>query len=212
MDKPTAPRGRRTKDMPSGREALLAAAVRLFAAQGYEGTDIRSIAAAAGVGANLVRVHFGGKAELWAAAAERVLSSAMPIMEEVAQISDDSAMKAEERLAIIIQRTADFYKDNPDVRDFVFKSFADGGERADFIAKHLLVPAYAAGKSTFVDALATGRIRSRHPALFFLILMNALSQPRGFPDILAAIAPEIPKEDAYTYLSMSVTELFLHGI
>ncbi len=212
MDKPAIPRGRRTKDMPSGREALLAAAVRLFAAQGYEGTDLRSVASAAGVGANLIRVHFGGKAELWTASAERVLSSAAPIIDTVTQISADSALKTEERLAIIIQKTADFYKDNPAVRDFVFRCIADGGERADFVAKNLLAPAYAAGKATFEQAMAAGIIRSRHPALFFVILTNALSQPHGFPDILSKIAPEIPKEDAYLFLSMSVTELFLHGI
>lgn len=212
MDKATGPRGRRTKDMPSGREALLAAAVRLFAAQGYEGTDIRSVATAAGVGANLIRVHFGGKAELWAAAAERVLSRAEPVMELVAQISGDTQLKVEERLAIIIQKTVEFYKDNAEIRDFTFRSVADGGERADFIAENLLAPAYAAGKATFEEAMATGLIRSRHPALFFIILTNALSQPHGFPDILAKLAPEIPKEDAYLTLSMSVTELFLHGI
>lgn len=212
MDKPTGPRGRRTKDMPSGREALLAAAVRLFAAQGYEGTDLRSVASAAGVGANLVRVHFGGKADLWKASAERVLSRAVPIMETVAQISNDRAMKVEERLAIIIQKTVDFYKDNADIRDFVFRSVAEGGERADFVAQNLLAPAYAAGRATFEEAIEAGVIRSRHPALFFIILMNALSQPQGFPDILAVIAPEIPKKDAYLYLSMTVTELFLRGL
>ncbi len=212
MDKPTVPRGRRTKDMPSGREALLAAAVRLFATQGYEGTDIRSVASAAGVGANLVRVHFGGKAELWTAAAERVLSRAVPIMETVAQISGDHGLKIEERLAIIIRKTADFYKDNPEIRDFVFRSIADGGERADFITDNLLAPAYAAGKATFEEAIAAGCIRSRHPALFFLILTSALSQPHGFSDTLSKLAPEIPRDDAYLYLSMSVTELFLHGI
>lgn len=212
MEKPAAPRGRRTKDMPNGREALLAAAVRLFAAQGYEGTDIRGVATAAGVGANLIRVHFGGKAELWTAAAERILSRAGPIIELVTQTSGDHGLKIEERLSIIIQKTAGFYKDNPEVRDFVFRSVADGGERADFIAEKLLAPAYAAGKATFEEAIATGLVRSRHPALFFLILTSALSQPHGFSDTLAKLAPEIPRDDAYLFLSMSVTELFLHGI
>ena len=211
-EKPAGPRGRRTKDMPSGREALLSAAIRLFAAQGYDGTDIRGVAAAAGVGANLVRVHFGGKAELWTASAERILSRAAPMIEIVAQISGDTELKVEERLAIIIRKTADFYKDNPEICDFVYRSIADGGGRADFVADTLLVPAYASGKATFDEAMATGIIRSRHPALFFIILTNALSQPHGFPDILAKLAPEIGRDDSYLYLSMSVTELFLHGI
>jgi AcrR family transcriptional regulator len=212
MERPAAPRGRRTKDKPNGREALIAAAVRLFTAHGYEGTDLRSVAAAAGVGVNLIRVHFGDKAELWKATAERLLSEARPMMEIVAGISGDPALRIEERLSIIIRKTADFYKDNPDIRDFVFRSVAEGGERADFIAETLLAPAYASASATFEEAMATGLVRSRHPALFFLILTNALSQPRGFPEILAKLAPEISREDAYLFLSMSVTELFLHGI
>ncbi|MBS1164596.1 MAG: TetR/AcrR family transcriptional regulator [Proteobacteria bacterium] len=212
MDKPAAPRGRRTKDMPSGREALLEAAVRLFAAHGYEGTDIRSVATAAGVGANLIRVHFGGKAELWTAAAERILDNAGPIIGVVSDLSANSTLKIEERLALIIQETADFFRNNPDVRDFVFRCVVESGERADLVTQRLLAPAYAAGKATFEEAMTTGLIRARHSALFFIILINALSQPHGFPALLSILAPEIPAEDAYDFLSMSVTELFLHGI
>src|SRR5262245_8503421 len=39
------PRGRRTKDMPDGRQALLGAATRAFSRHGFEGADVRSIAA-----------------------------------------------------------------------------------------------------------------------------------------------------------------------
>jgi AcrR family transcriptional regulator len=170
------------------------------------------VASAAGVSANLIRVHFGGKAELWIAGAERILSRATPMIEIVSEVSRDTALKVEERLAIIIHKTVDFYKDNPEIRDFAFRFVADGGERAEFIAQNLLAPAYEAGRATFQEAIETGLVKSRHPAIFFLILTNALSQPYGFTETLATIAPEIPGKDAYLYLSMSVTELFLHGI
>ena len=37
------PKGRRSKDMPDGRQALLIAATEAFAAQGFDGADLRSV-------------------------------------------------------------------------------------------------------------------------------------------------------------------------
>jgi AcrR family transcriptional regulator len=66
---------RRTSRRPSGRrpggsgtrDAILAAAREQFAAQGYRGATMRTIAAAARVDPALIRHFFGGKDELFAA-------------------------------------------------------------------------------------------------------------------------------------------------
>jgi AcrR family transcriptional regulator len=50
---------------PGGRERILRVAARLYARQGYEGTSMRQIAAAAGVTKSLVSYHFGSKRELF---------------------------------------------------------------------------------------------------------------------------------------------------
>ena len=52
------------------REAILAAAQRLFAERGFEGASMRAIAAEAGVDAALITHFFGSKANLLAAAIE----------------------------------------------------------------------------------------------------------------------------------------------
>lgn len=46
------------------RERLITAAARAFAEQGYEGTRVADIAAAAGVSNGALYAHFGGKAQL----------------------------------------------------------------------------------------------------------------------------------------------------
>jgi AcrR family transcriptional regulator len=61
--------GRRPGDSGS-RQAILAAARRLFAAQGFNGTSLRAIAAEAGVDAALIVHFFGTKARLLTAAVE----------------------------------------------------------------------------------------------------------------------------------------------
>src|SRR5215207_4610014 len=52
------------------REAILAAARRLFAAQGFKSATVRAIAADAGVDPALVIRHYGSKAELFAEAVD----------------------------------------------------------------------------------------------------------------------------------------------
>ena len=61
-----APRRSGRRPGPSGtREAILAAARRQFAAQGYDRTSMRGIAAEAGVDQALVAHFFGGKQQLF---------------------------------------------------------------------------------------------------------------------------------------------------
>src|SRR4051812_210045 len=103
------PRGRRSKDLPDGREALLAAATHAFACHGFDGADLRSVAAAANVSANLVRVHFGNKAALWEACLDRVVAIGLPAMAGVQEIACDSTRPLGERLCGVISEIAAFY-------------------------------------------------------------------------------------------------------
>lgn len=63
-----APRRGRRPGAPDTRAAILGAAREQFAAQGFAGTSIRSIAGAAGVDAALVHHYFGTKDDLFVAA------------------------------------------------------------------------------------------------------------------------------------------------
>ena len=64
---------RRGRDAAATREAILEAATRRFATQGYERAGAREIAADAGVTAALVNRYFGSKEKLFAEVIERAL-------------------------------------------------------------------------------------------------------------------------------------------
>jgi AcrR family transcriptional regulator len=64
---------RRRRDAAATREAILEAATRRFAAQGYERAGVREIAADAGVTAALVNRYFGSKERLFADVIRRAL-------------------------------------------------------------------------------------------------------------------------------------------
>jgi AcrR family transcriptional regulator len=65
MKQDTARRRGPRRDGISAREAILEAARRRFAAQGFEGATMRSIAGDAGVDPALVSYYFGSKSELF---------------------------------------------------------------------------------------------------------------------------------------------------
>ena len=65
---------RRKRDRQGREKALLAAATRLFAAQGYEATTTREIAAAARCAEGLIHRYFQGKAGLLGAMVKAELS------------------------------------------------------------------------------------------------------------------------------------------
>ncbi len=64
---------RRRRDAAATREAILEAATRRFATQGYERAGVREIAGDAGVTAALVNRYFGSKETLFARVIERAL-------------------------------------------------------------------------------------------------------------------------------------------
>ncbi len=66
----SSPRRGRRPGAPDTRAAILAAAREGFAATGFGGTSVRSVAVAAGVDAALVHHYFGSKDDLFIAALE----------------------------------------------------------------------------------------------------------------------------------------------
>lgn len=204
------PRGRRTRERPDGRTALLAAATHAFASLGFDAADLRGIATAAGVAPNLVRVHFGSKAELWQACLDAIAAEAAPVFVHLRMLADAAERPLTERLTELIVRVAEFYSIHPDVRDFVARHASGAPERAVLVSDGLIRPAYETAKPLFEAGIAAGIIRSRHPALFFALLNSALNQPPAFASLMHRLAPEIEPESARALLTETIVATLLH--
>lgn len=201
--------GHAPEDEQQERMAIIAAATRSFAAHGFDGTDMRSIAATAGVNANRVRALFGGRADLWNACADSIVSEASPIIDRIVLVSARADRSCYRRLSDIILTTAAFYRIHADVRDFVFRAMAEGSERTAFIAEKLLAPAYEAARPSIDEGMRQGIVRCSHPALFFVIMTSALSQPAFFPVLLGKIAAEMPPDDVHWVTTRSLISMLL---
>lgn len=101
----------RSRAKANRREALLAAAARLFAERGYNGVSLEELGAAAGVSGPAVYRHFDGKQALLGAllvgVSENLSSGGQAV---VAAAADDAAA-----LRALVQFHVDFALSNPDV-------------------------------------------------------------------------------------------------
>ncbi len=196
--------------MPDGRQALLRAATEAFANHGFEGADIRSIAAAAGVSPNLIRVHFGSKAELWEACLDAIVAAATPTMVAVSAIGRNAALPVYERLRQTIVRVLAFFEAHPQVQGFVSRYGMETPERAELVAERLLRPAYETNRELFLAGMEAGIIRCRHPALFVALLNPSVNQPPTFLMLLKQLAPEIDSFEARQLMTETIVTTLLH--
>ncbi len=94
---------KRPASVPSRREELLAAATRLFRERGYRDVSMEDIGAAAGIAGPSVYRHFGGKAELLAAAGYRMADRLMV----AARGAIESASAPEQALSGLVRSYVD---------------------------------------------------------------------------------------------------------
>ena len=90
--------GERQRDAERSRELILAAATKEFAARGFAGARVASIAERAGVNQQLISYYFGGKQGLfdalrqqWLAREAMIANPAMPVEQVVAGYFDARA-------------------------------------------------------------------------------------------------------------------------
>src|SRR5258707_15692483 len=77
---PSMPELRPTFPQGDSRNAIVEAALAVFAAEGFHGAGTRQIAQAAGVSQPLLNHHFGGKEALWRVVGKQITADFMAFM------------------------------------------------------------------------------------------------------------------------------------
>ena len=91
------------------RNAIVEAALAVFAAKGFHGAGTREIAGAAGVSQPLLNHHFGGKEALWQVVGEQITSDFMAFMAEAV----DPALPAGDAVTAMLRAYLAFWKARP---------------------------------------------------------------------------------------------------
>lgn len=111
----------RNRDAESTRSAVLTAAERLFAEQGFAATSMRDISEASGVSHPLIHHHFGSKSDLYAAVKRR-------LVEDYARRFPNAAKAANRPLNIRpeMRRIMKYIGGNPMLLRLVARTHLDG--------------------------------------------------------------------------------------
>jgi AcrR family transcriptional regulator len=189
------PRGTRRKAQKAATaRAILAAAREEFERVGFEGANLRAIAATAGVSAASVVHHFGDKRELLYAALDEGLSAAIADAIETAPVG-----RAAGRMSALTRTVMGFYEERPALSRALLKEslFADGVWRERFNAQTAGVHACVA--AWLDDARMSGEVAdtfdpmlgaAAYLSFFYFGLLGwaqgAIAAPAVFVDRLVA--------------------------
>jgi TetR/AcrR family transcriptional regulator len=183
-------RGRRPKSAPGGREALLAAALPAFARLGFEGVDLRSLAASAKVDASLVGHSFGSKFALWAAVIEQLAEEQRGYAADF-KAFQDKAVPALERITSFIRWFTERSGEKPYLSMLILRESLNPGERLDLLVSHLLQPFYQELKPLLDEIIEQKLSFVSDPAKLFFLLVNSISAQiasRGALEIITGSA------------------------
>jgi TetR/AcrR family transcriptional regulator len=160
-----------SRAFPSGdaRNAIMDAALEVFAAQGFHGAGTRAIAQAAGISQPLLNHHFGGKEGLWRLVGEQITVDFFAFMAEAV----DPTLPPDRGVVAMLRGYLAFWKARPMAFRFNRWRRLDGlpGERvsrAEQMTRH--------GVAFMQQAQASGFVRKDLPPGLALIIGGGLIQ------------------------------------
>jgi TetR/AcrR family transcriptional regulator len=176
-------RGRPRRSEDPKQDEILRAALRAFAQGGYEGTNLRRIAADADVDVALIAHHFGSKLGLWKATVDGLAVRRLTATEATLVSSDKDDIADRVRLAL--RRYIDINSDVPELGMFVTQEMQLSGERRDYVYEHLIKPYHDLLVPLIREAIAAGVIRPQDPDMLFFLLVTSISTSMAIRPLIA---------------------------
>lgn len=190
------------------RERLLRAAVDSFAAFGYEGSSLRTIAQQAGVAFQLITYYFGSKEDLWMAAVDYLFASRI----KSSQVALDADMDFPQQLRTWVHTAIALAIHEPQLRQIMCQEFLANSER---YGKHIRVQAreHAGPLASFLDqAQRRGELTRFSSREMLLILRGLVVMATVSPDdIVSLIGGRIDNERTIDMLTDFACNVFLRG-
>lgn len=164
------------------RERILAAALAEFAAKGYDGATIRSIAAASGAKHPIIDYHFGNKEGLWHAVAEHCVGE---LGKRIERISENAAnAESSTVLKEIVRTFFEYDMENKAFHRFMTQASARMGPKGKKALKKHVVPIIELQSKCVKACQANGQLPKGDPILFCYMLI-------GVSAVLSSLASEI---------------------
>jgi AcrR family transcriptional regulator len=151
------------------REAIVDAAVQLFAQNGFRGTTTRQIAAAVGVSEPVLYMHFETKSELYTAIIEKVVGGCGEgrVLPDLSPANDDRRFLVSLAMSIV-----DWHEADPGRVRLLFYSALEGHELSDIFYTRHVVPFLEAFSRYVQQRIREGAFRKVDPHLAARTFIN----------------------------------------
>lgn len=197
-------RGRPRKEEGPDPRQILDAAVAAFARHGWEGTNLRQVAEAAGVDAALIARRYDGKMGLWQAIVDDVSGQLEEMFADVAQAPD---APPKDRLAGAVEAFVRLNLKLPDLGRFFIDQISRPGLRRDYVIARMWA-VYRGAMLPIVAAVHDPAQPDRDPALYVSLLLGAVAMPLMMRSVTMADLHDPAVRDAFV---QNVLRLFVRA-
>ena len=204
-------RGRPSLAAKTNREDLLIAALKAFALNGFEGTNVKQLGQEAGIAPSLFYYHFDDKIGLWKAALQleaKQLAQTMKVVEQ-----EDLSVNPIEFLKEWISTFIRFSAKHPEFHQVISYEIAHPSARADWLLVHILQPLHTDLQKQITALQSAGLIKKMPVASFVSIAIGAANIffIQGY-QMKKLYGVDVFEESAINQHVETVIELFLKGI
>ncbi len=189
---PTSVRGERKNQK---REAILYAAIEIFAYIGFDAASIGNIAVKAGVKKALVQYHFETKENLWKQAVRLVWQRRAEAIPHLLNNLDN--LDKEQLIRELFRRIMHFAADNPAWVGIMFKEAAQPSERLDWLIDELIRDDFKNGLEFVEVAQHKGLLPELQPLHLLHILSGALTYVLNVAPLSQRVLGIDAKSDVY---------------
>jgi AcrR family transcriptional regulator len=173
-------RGRPPRGQAADRGQILRVALATFAREGFDGTNLRSIAAGAGVDVALVSRHFGPKLDLWKAVVDEIAGRMAGAQADIVALHDGDG-PVEERIRIALRQFVAFSCDIPELGRFFANEISRPGERCAYVLERIWRPHRETLLPLLEEGGEAGVIPRGDPELLLAMLIGAVAMPLMMP-------------------------------
>jgi AcrR family transcriptional regulator len=177
---------------PDARTRILEQATRLFAAQGYAGTSIQEVAAAAGVTRPTLVYHFGSKDQLRASVLEQMLDHWREELPRVLAAATSGGDRFQGSLDAVVA----FFRADPDRARLLVREMLDRpDEMSELFTQHLQPWTALLTDYIRIGQEAGGSRREVDPEAYVLQILNAAIGTIAMGGAARHILPNAPGLD-----------------
>jgi AcrR family transcriptional regulator len=189
------PRARRAQQRGlETRERLVAAALPVFAARGFDGATTREIARRAGVALAALPYHFETKEALWRASVDRIFGL---LAERFALRLDGLAsVDPRERPRALLRDFVRFAAEHPELHRFMLQEGSGPSPRLTWLVETHVRPLYDVVRERIVEARSLGVGVPGRPEHLYYAMIGAASMPYAMAPEFALLAGTKPDAKA----------------